>query len=877
MKQHLTTLFFALLTAARALVTRRGALALPPVLALVLAGVVATAADATTYAWTTRAPMLTARESLGLASVGGKLYAVGGVDHSLTGLPPAERNRPGSTVEEYDPAANAWTAKASMPTSRYHLGMAALDGKLYAVGGTSGGYRLATVEQYDPASNTWTAKAPMPTARLGLAVAALDGKLYAVGGTNGSGNHLAAVEEYDPRTDTWTAKAPMPTPRYGLAVAALDGKLYAVGGFGDASVAVKVEEYDPATNTWIAKARMPTPRGFLGAGALDGKLYVVGGSWSASGPQAIVEEYDPRTDTWMAQAPMLTGRNSLSVATLPGKLYAVGGVRNNTYLATVEEMVVAGPAALNTTPAARAGNDQTAVEGALVTMDGGASSDADGDALTYTWTLVSSSAGAPAVALSTEPAPATPARPTFATTDQGTYTFRLTVTDGKGGTHSDDVVVTVANAAPTATITGGPAAASGVPGGTPLTFGSTVIDPSSADTSAGFTRAWSVAKDGAPVAVRIGTATTAASFTFTPGAVGTYVVTLAATDKDGAQGSDSRTFQVTNTVPVARAGQDQAVVEGSTVTLDGSASGDADGDALAYSWTLHASSTGTPAVDLSSATAATPTFKTTDQGTYTFHLTVSDGRGGTHTDDVTVTVANAAPTAAITGGPAAGASVLAGTALRFGGTITDPSSADTAAGFRYAWSVTKDGATLALPAGTSTTGATFGFTPVAAGSYVVTLAAADKEGAQGTAGQTIDVTVPVLSVADARVAEGSRGTATAMATFAVSLSQAGALPVTVAYATADGTATSGAAGSCGARGIDYEAERGTLTIPAGATSGSITVTLCVDARRETDESFALSLSAPSGASMNATLARSVAVGTIANDDGAPRSAPGPRR
>ena len=51
-----------------------------------------------------------------------------------------------------------------MATARCHLTVAVLDGKVYAVGGFSGG-DLSSVERYDPATNAWQVVAPMATAR----------------------------------------------------------------------------------------------------------------------------------------------------------------------------------------------------------------------------------------------------------------------------------------------------------------------------------------------------------------------------------------------------------------------------------------------------------------------------------------------------------------------------------------------------------------------------------------------------------------------------------------------------------------------------------------------------------------------------------------
>ena len=94
--------------------------------------------------------------------------------------------------------------------------------------------------------------------------------------------------------------------------------------------------------------------------------------------------------------------------------------------------------------------------------------------------------------------------------------------------------------------------------------------------------------------------------------------------------TDTVTMTVTpnasNTAPTANAGADQSVTAGASVTLDGSGSSDPDtGDTLTYSW---AHTSGTPAVTLTGATTASPTFTApavTTSTNFVFTLTVSDG------------------------------------------------------------------------------------------------------------------------------------------------------------------------------------------------------------------------------------------------------------
>ena len=108
-----------------------------------------------------------------------------------------------------------------------------------------------------------------------------------------------------------------------------------------------------------------------------------------------------------------------------------------------------------------------------------------------------------------------------------------------------------------------------------------------------------------------------------------------------------------------------------------------------------------------------------------------------------------------------------------------------------------------------------------------------------------------IRVEDARAKEGKD----ASLDFAVTLSRAASGPVTVDYATADGTATAGA---------DYTAASGTLTFAPGETAKTVSVALLDDAIDEGKETFTLELSNPRGAFLRAM--HREAKGVIKNDD-----------
>jgi len=119
-----------------------------------------------------------------------------------------------------------------------------------------------------------------------------------------------------------------------------------------------------------------------------------------------------------------------------------------------------------------------------------------------------------------------------------------------------------------------------------------------------------------------------------------------------------------------------------------------------------------------------------------------------------------------------------------------------------------------------------------------------------------------LVIEDATVTEGNSGTTSA--TFTVSMNRVSTSPVTVQYATGDGTATTA--------DTDYSAASGTLTFNPGELTKTLTVAVTGDAKVEPTETFTVTLTSPT----NAALARAQGIGTIQNDDIGVASACSPR-
>jgi len=239
-------------------------------------------------------------------------------------------------VTEYDPIADKWTKKTDMPTARVNLAAAALNGKIYAIGGWDGvgnpSAVCSTVEEYDPTTDTWTAKAHMPTARGALAVSILNGRIYAIGGISSDGWAVPTVEEYDPATDRWTKKADMLTERGYFSASATDGRIYATGGVNNKSMPLSTTEaYNPATDRWTMKERASTDWKYhLSTSALNGKIYAMGGWLSSGRPALTLEEYNPVTDGWKKKSDMIPSMNvrgDVSTVAVNGTILVFGGQR----------------------------------------------------------------------------------------------------------------------------------------------------------------------------------------------------------------------------------------------------------------------------------------------------------------------------------------------------------------------------------------------------------------------------------------------------------------------------------------------------------------------------------------------------------------------
>jgi len=286
--------------------------------------------------WETRAPVPEARTEVSVTTDGAQIYVIGGFRAEPVGDPSAPR-----AMFAYDPGADRWTTVGEIPEGVNHAGFATVGGKLFIIGGFRDNTFTPTgaVRIYDPSTRVWQDGAPMLTPRGALAVAVIDGKIHAIGGNvaDGSGlpphehgapeqdNSVATHEVYDPAANGWTRVTPMPTSRNHLGAAVIAGKIHAVGGRASGEMELTTHEiYDPASGAWTAGPPVPTGRSGIAVVAHDGMIYVFGGE---TGGKTFdeAERYDPATSRWERLPPMPTARHGLGAASFGGAVYVLSG------------------------------------------------------------------------------------------------------------------------------------------------------------------------------------------------------------------------------------------------------------------------------------------------------------------------------------------------------------------------------------------------------------------------------------------------------------------------------------------------------------------------------------------------------------------------
>ena len=216
---------------------------------------------------------------------------------------------------------NIWNTKKPMTQARAGLGVIAVDGKIYAIGGSKDDLENAmfntyksghvgTNECYDPVSNTWSTLEPMPTPRSNFAITAYQGKIYCIGGIIGWTTldywpfqrfiMCDAVEVYDTVSGAWSTKTFMPEDikpfnTVDISACVVGGKIFVI-------LQYQLFMYDPDADTWTKRAQLPLSHGYYDSFyepvsvVVDGKLVVTSAIPDPDFRGTLF--YDPKVDVW---------------------------------------------------------------------------------------------------------------------------------------------------------------------------------------------------------------------------------------------------------------------------------------------------------------------------------------------------------------------------------------------------------------------------------------------------------------------------------------------------------------------------------------------------------------------------------------------------
>ena len=369
-------------------------------------------------------------------------------------------------------------------------------------------------------------------------------------------------------------------------------------------------------------------------------------------------------------------------------------------------------------PTAVVGGPYEADEGQSIVLDGTGSFDPDGSIVSWSWTVSD-----PGVTLTA----ANTATLSFAAADDGEYTISLVVCDNDGLCGDPaEVAIPVANVAPTVD----PIDDLIVVGSVPFDLGVSFSDPGILDTHSAQV-SWG---DGSPDET-VDPVVSPFEVPHLSTQSGSFDAMVCVTDDDLGEGCAPFRLTVLEPPDPSPGGPYEGTVEGQEIALDGSGSGDVDGEIVSWSWTAT-----DPNVTLTNADTPTPSFEAADDGDYPVSLEVCDDDGLCASEEVVISVANAEPTVDLI----ADRTAVPGEPVAASVSFSDPGALDTHVAV-VSWG---DGSP---DENVDPAVSPFAITHMyaAPGTYTVEVCVIDKDDSPGCSGFEVDVSATPPPTADA--------------------------------------------------------------------------------------------------------------------------------
>ncbi|MCK5148884.1 hypothetical protein KAR48_19170 [bacterium] len=230
---------------------------------------------------------------------------------------------------QFEPSANSWTKLANIPKPTTNLALAAVKGKIYAIGGDK---FLNVNHVYTPETDSWEALAPMPTARQHIDCGRYGENIYIIGGLTSWKKISMKNEVFNTETNSWAEMAAIPSLKNNPAIVTLDSLIYVIGGGGSETdiwaETARVDCYNCNSNTWERKADLPFTIFKPGAVVIEDNIIVLGGFANIDSVNETAEEvfiYNTKTDTWQESTPMPIKNIFFGCTAIGNKIYVIGG------------------------------------------------------------------------------------------------------------------------------------------------------------------------------------------------------------------------------------------------------------------------------------------------------------------------------------------------------------------------------------------------------------------------------------------------------------------------------------------------------------------------------------------------------------------------
>ncbi|XP_023333600.1 kelch-like protein 3 [Eurytemora carolleeae] len=190
------------------------------------------------------------RVAHGVTTYGNQIFVTGGSAKANANFGPGLYEMEMIELDENSKILHDWKVAGTMKEGRSFLGSAAVNGKVYSIGGCLS-EEFSTTEVWNPETGKFSEASKSLSKRDSQGQAVVNGEIYSVGGyDNLSNKYLNSVEKYTPSTDSWSTIPPMNIPRRSPGVVTYKDRIYVVGGMGVDSDLSTIEVYNPTTKEW---------------------------------------------------------------------------------------------------------------------------------------------------------------------------------------------------------------------------------------------------------------------------------------------------------------------------------------------------------------------------------------------------------------------------------------------------------------------------------------------------------------------------------------------------------------------------------------------------------------------------------------------------